>query len=287
MQHFLTRIFVKLGWGPPASILFHLALAVLLFYRLPAIPAPEPDQSVDVELVEPPIHEPGKAKPEDAPKSQPQTFESASQDVAAMEPTQSPPTPTQAIDNKGSPTKADNDHQRDPPSTPALDTDQADLLSQQPVLSARSQSDTASAPADRQRANSEAAVPTPLQKPAKLKPVQQIYAKDTLADPRIRQALGKLSKRDRTLQICGIEALEQVRHQRPNTFPDMLAPSGGTVSGNNFTVRNGAFRSRARWYAIDFDCQLDDKAMQITQFSYAIGAEIPRAQWHARDLPVQ
>ncbi|WP_353415327.1 DUF930 domain-containing protein [Brucella sp. NBRC 12953] len=278
---------MKLDWGPPASILFHLALAVLLFYRWPAIPAPEPDQSVDVELVEPPIHEPGKAKREDAPKSQPQTFESASQDVAAMEPTQSPPTPTQAIDNKGSPTKADNDHQRDPPSTPALDTDQADLLSQQPVLSARSQSDTASALADRQRANSEAAVPTPLQKPAKLKPVQQIYAKDTLADPRIRQALGKLSKRDRTLQICGIEALEQVRHQRPNTFPDMLAPSGGTVSGNNFTVRNGAFRSRARWYAIDFDCQLDDKAMQITQFSYAIGAEIPRAQWHARDLPVQ
>lgn len=290
MQQPLTRIFVKLGWGPPASILFHLALAVLVFYRLPAIPAPEPDPSVDVELVEPPVHEPGKSKPEDAPKAQPQAFESASQDVTEMEPTQSPPTPAQAIENGVTPTNADNDHRRDPPSIPALDsdhTDRADLLNQEPVLSAQSQSDTTSAPADPQRATSGAAAPTPLQKPANLTPVQQIYAKDTLADPRIRQALGKLPKRDRILQICGIEALEQVRHQRPNTFPDMLAPSGGTVSGNSFSVRNGAFRSRARWYAIDFDCQLDDKAMQVTQFSYAIGAEIPSAQWRARELPAQ
>lgn len=287
MQHFLTRIFVKLGWGAPVSILFHLALAVLVFFRLPAMSVPEPDPSVNVELVEPPVHEPDKPKPEDAPKSQPQAFESASQDVQEMEPTQSPPRPTEAIDNEGNPTKADKDHRRDPPSTPTNDTDQADLLNQEPVLSARSQSETTSSPADPQRANSEAAVPTPLQKPAKLKPTHQIYAKDTLADPRIRQALGKLPKRDRMLQICGIEALEQVRHQRPNTFPDMLAPSGGTVSGNSFSVRNGAFRSRARWYAIYFVCQLDDKAMQITQFSYAIGAEIPPAQWRARELPVQ
>lgn len=286
MQHFLTRIFVKPGWGAPVSILFHLALAVVVFFRLPAMSVPEPEPSVNVELVEPTVQEPDKPKPEDAPKSQPQAFESASQDVQEMEPKQSPPRPTEAIDNEGNPTKADKDHRRDPPSTPTNDTDQAHL-NQEPVLSAGSQSETTSPPADPQRANSEAAVATPLQKPARLKPAHQIYAKDTLADPRIRQALGKLPKRDRMLQICGIEALEQVRHQRPNTFPDMLAPSGGTVSGNSFSVRNGAFRSRARWYAIDFDCQLDDKAMQIKQFSYAIGAEIPPAQWHARELPVQ
>ncbi|WP_192798022.1 DUF930 domain-containing protein [Brucella pseudogrignonensis] len=287
MQQFLTRIFVKPGWGAPVSILFHLALAVLVFYRLPAIPLPEPDPNVNVELVDPPIHEPDKPKPEEAPKSQPQAFESASQDVRKMEPTQSPPTPTEASDNEVDQKKSDNDHRRDPPLRPTNDTDQVNLPRQQPVLSARSQSETTSAPADPQRANSEAVIPTPLQKPAKLKPAQQIYAKDTLADPRIKQALGKLPKRDRMLQICGIEALEQVRHQRRNTFPDMLAPSGGTVSGNSFSVRNGAFRSRARWYAIDFDCQLDDKAMQITQFSYAIGAEIPPAQWRARELPLQ
>jgi outer membrane biosynthesis protein TonB len=105
MQQFLTRIFVKPGWGAPVSILFHLALAVLVFYRLPAIPLPEPDPSVNVELVDPPVHEPDKPKPEEAPKSQPQAFESASQDVRKMEPTQSPPTPTEASDNEVDPKK--------------------------------------------------------------------------------------------------------------------------------------------------------------------------------------
>jgi hypothetical protein len=287
MQQPLTRIFVKLGWGPPASILFHLVLAVLVFYRLPAIPAPQPDPSVHVELVAPPIQEPVKSKSEEDPKSPPQAFESASQDVTKMQPKQSPPTPAKASDNEIDPTKAGSDEQRNPASTPARDADGSAVDGQEPVLSVRSEPDPASPAVDPQRANSDTAIPTPLQKPAKLKPAQQIYAKDTLADPRIREALGKLPKRDRMLQICGIEALEQVRHQRHNTFPDLLAPSGSTVSGNSFSVRNGAFRSRARWYAIDFDCQLDDKAMQITHFSYAIGAEIPREQWRARELPVQ
>ncbi|NKX17149.1 hypothetical protein HGG75_24215 [Ochrobactrum pseudogrignonense] len=33
---------MKPGWGAPVSILFHLALAVLVFYRLPAIPCQNP-----------------------------------------------------------------------------------------------------------------------------------------------------------------------------------------------------------------------------------------------------
>ncbi|MBD7993023.1 MULTISPECIES: hypothetical protein [Ochrobactrum] len=111
---FSDKNFVNLGWGPPASTLFHLALAVLVFCRLPPNRAPQPDHSIDIELVEPPVHKPGKPKPEDAPKSQLQVFESAGQDVREMEPTQSPPTPIQAIDNEANPTKADNIHRRDP-----------------------------------------------------------------------------------------------------------------------------------------------------------------------------
>lgn len=295
MQHFLRRFFVKPGWGPSASILLHLMLAALVFYRLPAISKPEPDHSVNVELVEMPEKAAPAPRLEHAQKAAPQAFESASDKKTETEPepTQSQHPPVETLEDK----PAETDNSLTPPSTPAKDNDDAGVDTQKPtdILSTRSQQDTASVQDNPQRPNTapEVAKPLPKQspkslpKPGKLTPVKQIYAKDALADPRIRQALGKLPKRDRILQICGIEALEQVRHQRPNTFPDMLAPSGGTVSGNSVSVRDGAFRSRALWYAIDFDCQLDDKAMQITQFSYAIGAQIPRAQWNARELPVQ
>ena len=52
---------------------------------------------------------------------------------------------------------------------------------------------------------------------------KKIYSKDALANPRVKQALGKLSPTDRVIQICGIEALEQIRHHRPDIVPDMMA----------------------------------------------------------------
>lgn len=106
-----------------------------------------------------------------------------------------------------------------------------------------------------------------------------------MADPRVKQAIGKLPAKDRVIQLCGIEALEQVRHHQPGAFPDMLARTGGSVSDSGQTVSDGAYRSKGKWYAIDFACKVDPATMAVSSFSYSIGHPIPENQWNSRQLP--
>ncbi len=106
-----------------------------------------------------------------------------------------------------------------------------------------------------------------------------------MSDPRVKQALGKLAPKDRIIQICGIEALEQVRRHKAGAFPDMLAREGGSVSATGLTVSDGAFRSQHKWYAIDFTCKANAETMVIDAFSYNIGRAIPEGEWARRQLP--
>ncbi|URK87364.1 hypothetical protein LP421_28240 [Rhizobium sp. RCAM05350] len=62
----------------------------------------------------------------------------------------------------------------------------------------------------------------PKRPPAELKQASELYSADTLSDPRVRQALGKLPKDRRIVQMCMIETLEQVRRARPDTVPQGL-----------------------------------------------------------------
>ncbi|MFK4821844.1 DUF930 domain-containing protein [Ochrobactrum quorumnocens] len=284
MQHLTKRTLEETGWGIPASVVLHLTLASLLLYRAPELSPPAQDQSVNVELVPP---KPGAPSPNSksnaAARRSPQAFESAS----AQKESPSPADSSQPVMDKPEPqqTAADNHNP---------------VLKEKDEALQKSDSNAKSVPELRTKAeglpvetkNSAPAAQNSIATPdkhaevnSKLTSAQQIYSKDTLADPRVKQAIGKLPQRDRIVQICGIEALEQVRHHRPGTFPDMLAPSAGVVSETSFTIRDGAFRSRAKWYSIDFQCQVDTKAMKITDFSYLIGKAIPEVQWNSRQLP--
>lgn len=130
-----------------------------------------------------------------------------------------------------------------------------------------------------------AAAAKPATPAKKLTRAREIYSKDAMSDPRVKQALGKLAPKDRIVQICGIEALEQVRRHQPGTFPDMLAREGGSISATGLTVSDGAFRSKRKWYAIDFTCKVDAETMVIQSFSYNIGRAIPEGEWNKRKLP--
>ncbi|WP_374817501.1 DUF930 domain-containing protein [Brucella grignonensis] len=276
------KILEEAGWGFPASVVLHLTLALLLIYRVPELSPPAPDQSVNVELVPPkPNAPPSDGKSNTDTKRSPQAFESAS----AEKEQPAPADHAQPVMNKVEPQKTETHNpiskeenktlqkpDNSAPSVTELSTDTEGL----PAVPKM----TAPAPQ-----NPTVTPDKPTEVKVKLTSAQQIYSKDTLSDPRVKQAIGKLPPRDRIVQICGIEALEQVRHQRPGTFPDMLAPSAGVVSETSFTIHDGAFRSRAKWYSIDFKCQVDSKAMKITDFSYSIGKAIPEAQWNSRQLP--
>jgi len=274
MQQLARKISAEIGWGIPSSIILHLLLAFVLLVRLPQLPT-TPEQSVNVELVPPPPPDEEKPKQDQSqpapppPQAQAQklAFESASNDPKDEAPEQSdvPPATSQTKEEQ----------QPDAQSATAEDAylAAAPAVENPPVPQPKP---------DQQKPAAKAASEEPGKN---FKQARRLYSKDALSDPRVKQALGKLSPTDRVIQICSIEALEQIRHQQPGAFPDMLARAGGSVSSTGLTVSNGAFRSRAQWYGVDFKCHINAEAMAIQSFSYAIGHAIPESEWGARQLP--
>ncbi|WP_176038234.1 DUF930 domain-containing protein [Brucella tritici] len=291
MLQFTRRVLQEAGWGLPASVALHLMLALLFLIRLPELPSPAAEQSVNVELVQPP---PPEKKPQPkapktpeqaAPPPQPQAFESAAakQEVKSPPEQDLPPTTPEETQKPDEPSEADA----------ATDAEQAKEKPSETGQIAAAEEKKPPAPQEKPATSEKAQTakdqkadaPKPATPAKKLTRAREIYSKDAMSDPRVKQALGKLAPNDRIIQICGIEALEQVRRHQPGAFPDMLAREGGSVSATGLTVSDGAFRSKRKWYAIDFTCKVDAETMVIDTFSYNIGRAIPEGEWARRQLP--
>lgn len=115
-------------------------------------------------------------------------------------------------------------------------------------------------------------------------------AAGVLKDPRSRQAreaLATLSGADRREQICALEAMEQLRRNRPGFRPTRLAPHAFRTAsfGNNLVeVTAGAVRSNRIWYEVAYRCRLDASGATVIGFEHALGSEIERALWDAHGL---
>ena len=128
----------------------------------------------------------------------------------------------------------------------------------------------------------------PNRPPSELTSATELYSADTLSDPRVRQALGKLPRERRIVQICMIETLEQVRHSRPDTVPQGLffdPRNGSPISGLTMTAKGAAYKTAGGWIDVDFKCTVNDDVDNITAFSFAVGGSVPKSQWQARRFP--
>jgi hypothetical protein len=56
------------------------------------------------------------------------------------------------------------------------------------------------------------------------------------------------------------------------------------VSGNNVEVKGGAFRSKRKWYNIQFKCELDAGSGKVVSFAFLVGDAIPRDEWQKHNL---
>ncbi|ACI55967.1 protein of unknown function DUF930 [Rhizobium leguminosarum bv. trifolii WSM2304] len=127
-------------------------------------------------------------------------------------------------------------------------------------------------------------------RPAEFATASRLFSDKVLADPRsrgARQALRGLAGSERKLQLCDLEALEQARRARPDMRPDALAPyamAPEKVGGNSVEVRGGAFRSKGKWYNIQFKCGLDAGSGKVMSFAFLVGDAIPQGEWQAHDL---
>jgi len=130
----------------------------------------------------------------------------------------------------------------------------------------------------------------PAPAPGALVSARQLFSGGVLSDPRskkARAALRQLSGDERNLQLCGLEAMEQVRRTRPGSNPDAIAPyamAPERIRGGSIEVKGGAFRSKRLWYAIRFSCEVDEGSGAVRSFAFAIGDAIPKDLWREHNL---
>ncbi|WP_244562464.1 DUF930 domain-containing protein [Ensifer aridi] len=120
----------------------------------------------------------------------------------------------------------------------------------------------------------------------------ELFSAKTLADPRskgAREALRQLAAGERIIQLCNIEAMEQVHRWNGAFQPDFLvayAMADPVLSGHVLRVDGGAFRSRRNWYNISFRCEVAPDATTVAAFEFSVGKEIPRNEWEVHALSV-
>jgi len=118
----------------------------------------------------------------------------------------------------------------------------------------------------------------------------KFYAASILGEPgmaHIRKTFGTLAVSEKLMQLCNIEGLEQIRRAQPRYDPDTLvayAMSDQVTSGLTLSATGGAFRSRRKWYRIEFQCSVAADLSAVTAFEFRLGEAIPQDQWEEHNL---
>ena len=117
-----------------------------------------------------------------------------------------------------------------------------------------------------------------------------LYAARLLQRPdmaQVRRGLAGVTPGERLVQLCNIEALEQIRLAAPQYDPDTMvsyAMADPVVSGLMLTALGGAFRSRRLWYGVSFECRAAPRLDGVTSFAFRLGEPIPQSEWEAHNL---
>lgn len=125
--------------------------------------------------------------------------------------------------------------------------------------------------------------------PAMIRPTR-LLSESTLADPRsraARAALAGLADSERIVQLCGVEAMGQVRAWRAGYRPDRVvayAIAGVKVGADTMVADGAAFRSKGAWYGLKFKCGVTADHRKVASFEFMVGDPIPRSEWDAHDL---
>lgn len=117
-----------------------------------------------------------------------------------------------------------------------------------------------------------------------------LLSANVLADPRsakARKALQELASSERIVQLCNIEAMEQVHIWKPEFQPDFLvayAMADIKLSGQKLKADGGAFRSKRQWYTVGFSCEVTADQKEVVSFAFRVGDAIPKSQWEDHNL---
>lgn len=112
-----------------------------------------------------------------------------------------------------------------------------------------------------------------------------------LADSRSAEAravLATVDDTERMIQLCGIEAMEQVHAFRAALHPDRIvayASEEVAVGRDRVEAGGAAFRSGRSWYELAYSCRLAADHATVVAFAFKVGERVPPEAWEARNLP--
>jgi len=112
-----------------------------------------------------------------------------------------------------------------------------------------------------------------------------MLAARALADPRSRDALHewrKLYPDERIIQLCNLEAMEQVHAWRPAFEPDyVVAYAMGDIAltGLTLVADGAALRNHRAWYAMRYRCEVAADMEAVVAFEFVLGEPIPESEW--------
>jgi len=112
----------------------------------------------------------------------------------------------------------------------------------------------------------------------------EFFAGSLLAEPesaKLRAAMTTLDGSERLVQLCSIEAIEQIRRARPEFDPDTVvayAMAEMATRDGALIADGGAFRSRREWYGVKFTCVAATDYSAVERFEFSVGNFIPHDQ---------
>ncbi|WP_170976594.1 DUF930 domain-containing protein [Rhizobium sp. FKL33] len=113
---------------------------------------------------------------------------------------------------------------------------------------------------------------------------QDLFASAALADPRnaqAREALRTLAADERRIQLCNLEAMEQLR-RASHVSADMVAPYAFqdlAIRADEIIADGAAVRAGRDWRRLRYRCAIGTAAEAPSDFVFALGDDIPKAQW--------
>ncbi|WP_150526486.1 DUF930 domain-containing protein [Roseibium sediminis] len=137
----------------------------------------------------------------------------------------------------------------------------------------------------------EIAVLTATRLPSGLARVRQIYANRILASDDGRAARAGLMTaygEERWIQLCNLEALEQIANADPLMTPHQIIAhtrSPIVVKTNHISAYGAAVYSKDSWFDLQFECWFSEEDLELSDFAFRLGGKIPRRHWDSLWLP--
>ncbi len=133
--------------------------------------------------------------------------------------------------------------------------------------------------------------PTP-EAPPSLIHATTILSGRTLALPMNRKAMAELpslNPTERMIQLCNIEALEQVARLRADFSPEIVsayALKALAIGPDTVEADGAAVRSGDDWYTLRYRCRLSPGHGTVVAFDFLAGDRLPAARVEELGLPV-